>query len=395
VAKNPDNWFKFYPDPWIDDTRHLSENGRFVYFESIVWMRKLDGPLPDDVRWLVCALHSDRKKVKRGLDELFADGKLIRTPDGLINPKCMADIAARKHQREVNTKTARTRTENRRSADTAQVVRGSCAVSAASETSLSNDQSINDISKAPGFSLNEVGSTCARTESEKEDSKKDSPPAPQRGNGGVAFDDDDPARKAYLDGMKNKGGKVAKSARAVQASTGELDGRRGILFVDGKLTVTGQPREELQSEYPDVDIDAVCVRAAVDLLQWRGGFPRYADAMALLRKSADILKSVRYGKSQASKKATRSLTPDEQRKHTARILASDEPVWDPRDGAGPHQPGCLFTERDCFVPLKAAFDESNNRVRTADRRRLPSQQGVLLPFPGGQPAQRQAAGVAG
>lgn len=181
MGKNPDNWFKFYPDPYIDDTRHLSEMARFVYGEAIIWMRKLDGPLPDDMRWMVCAFHSDRKKVRRGLDELIADGKLVRSPAGIINPKCMADIAARQHQREVNTKTARTRATNRHCADAAQIVRGSCEVAARPQDGPSGGKTINDIREASDISLNETCSTRARNESQKVDSEDITPRPPEGG----------------------------------------------------------------------------------------------------------------------------------------------------------------------------------------------------------------------
>jgi len=364
MGKNPDNWFKFYPDPYIDDTRHLSEIARFVYGEAIIWMRKLDGPIPDDMRWMVCAFHSDRKKVRRGLDELIADGKLVRSPAGIINHKCMADIAARQHQREVNTKTARTRAVNRRCADAAQIVRGTCEVAATSQDGPSGGETINDIREASVISLNEPGSTRARIESQKLD-REDSSPTP-RGVGRGDSDVDEQHQQLLRKAERIKGGKVAKSARALRQCTGELDGSQGVTFVDGEITLSREVTAKLKAKFPGVEIDSICIRAAASLAKHRGA-PGYVQAWTELCSAGDLLRRVS-SPAPTAPATKRSLSREEQLRYTAEILASDEAVWNKRYGAaGPHQSGCLFTEADCLARLQPEFDKQNRRISAPGR----------------------------
>jgi DNA-binding Lrp family transcriptional regulator len=101
---------------------------------------------------------------------------------------------------------------------------------------------------------------------------------------------DEIARQAYLAGLANKGGATAKSARASQRTRGELDGSRGITFTeDGEVIVVNGVRTKLLEAFPKLDIDAVCDRAAPDIAKL--SYPRFADAMAALRKWARILSS--------------------------------------------------------------------------------------------------------
>jgi hypothetical protein len=94
-------------------------------------------------------------------------------------------------------------------------------------------------------------------------------------------------REAYERGLAIKGGKVAHSARAIQRSTGELDGRRGITFADGKLRVTGEAMADLREDFPSLDLAEVCDRAAPSIA--RIDRPTYPVAMAELRKWARIV----------------------------------------------------------------------------------------------------------
>lgn len=98
---------------------------------------------------------------------------------------------------------------------------------------------------------------------------------------------DELARQAYERGLEIKGGKVAKSARAVVAAQGELDGSKGITFADGKLTVDDSTAAEISRDFPGLDIAYVCTRAAPDLA--RVNWPTRSQAMAVLRKWAGIL----------------------------------------------------------------------------------------------------------
>lgn len=101
-----------------------------------------------------------------------------------------------------------------------------------------------------------------------------------------AQDADELHRIAYEAGLAIKGGKVAKSARAIQVAHGELDGARGIVFRGGKLSVSGDAEAELRADFPMIDIAAVANKAGPELRRFAR--PTYDDAMTVLRKWAQI-----------------------------------------------------------------------------------------------------------
>lgn len=100
-------------------------------------------------------------------------------------------------------------------------------------------------------------------------------------------DDADAAwQKAYADSERIKGGKTAKSQRAEQRTTGELDGSKGITLSDGKLTLAEGPAAIIAKEFQGIDVASVCNKAAPELMRHR--YPTTADAMAVVRKWAQI-----------------------------------------------------------------------------------------------------------
>lgn len=93
-------------------------------------------------------------------------------------------------------------------------------------------------------------------------------------------------RKAFELGERIKGGKAAKSQRAVRASQGDLDGREGIKFENGKLTVFNGARQALAADFPGVNLDAVLNKVAPEIAKNR--YPSVALAMSLIRKWAQF-----------------------------------------------------------------------------------------------------------
>jgi hypothetical protein len=93
-------------------------------------------------------------------------------------------------------------------------------------------------------------------------------------------------RQAYLAGLELKQGKVAKSARAIQRTKGELDGGKGITFADGELTVDDVTAARIRARFPGVDVTGVCAKAAAEIA--RMNHPSRDDAMAVLGKWAQI-----------------------------------------------------------------------------------------------------------
>lgn len=94
-------------------------------------------------------------------------------------------------------------------------------------------------------------------------------------------------RQAYERGLQLKQGSAAKSARATQRTKGELDGSQGIKFEGGKLSVFNGSAAELLADFPGVDLKIVCNRAGPDVS--RMSYPTRDDAMAILRKWAEIV----------------------------------------------------------------------------------------------------------
>lgn len=170
---NPDYFYKRYPQAYIQDTRHLPWQVRAVYSEFIDRQRLDERPLPHDIGWLACAFHMPRSVIKRGIEKLMAEGMLIRSQGGLINPKCMADIAARLHQREVNTATAQARSATKTRNKLGQN---------SEKTSNANDrvapEKASDINQSFGNSFHEAGSI---REVKKVDSEDITPPPPEGG----------------------------------------------------------------------------------------------------------------------------------------------------------------------------------------------------------------------
>jgi hypothetical protein len=105
-----------------------------------------------------------------------------------------------------------------------------------------------------------------------------------RENGGE--DVDAAWQRAYAESERIKGGKTAKSQRAEQRTTGELDGSKGITLTEGKLTLAEGPTAIIAKEFPFIDVASVCNKAAPELMRHR--YPTSGDAMAVLRKWAQI-----------------------------------------------------------------------------------------------------------
>lgn len=95
-------------------------------------------------------------------------------------------------------------------------------------------------------------------------------------------------RAAFELGQKLKGGTVAKSARAVQSTQGELDGSKGIKFEYGKLTVMNGALGSLEADFPGIDLQAVFNKVGPEIA--KNKYPTMELAMTLIRKWAQFAK---------------------------------------------------------------------------------------------------------
>jgi len=78
----------FYPSDWLAGTAALSDAEKGVYITLVARMYEMAGPIErDDNRlYRVCGSKSKASFVK-ALNYLISEGKIIETPDGLINEK--------------------------------------------------------------------------------------------------------------------------------------------------------------------------------------------------------------------------------------------------------------------------------------------------------------------
>lgn len=91
----PDPWYKRYPEDYRRGTRRLSLAARGAYSDIIDLIFTEGGPIPDDNRWLACALHCTPRQWLKVREELFAAGKLFVRDGGIHNRRAEEELAAR------------------------------------------------------------------------------------------------------------------------------------------------------------------------------------------------------------------------------------------------------------------------------------------------------------
>jgi hypothetical protein len=124
--------------------------------------------------------------------------------------------------------------------------------------------------------------------------------------------------------LDEKGGKVAKSARAVQFTQGELDGSRGIKFEYGKLTVINGALASLQADFPGIDLQAVFNKVAPEIA--KNKYPTMELAMTLIRKWSQFAKddAVKGRRGFAATETNADESAAERRARKLRAMAEGE-----------------------------------------------------------------------
>jgi uncharacterized protein YdaU (DUF1376 family) len=87
-------WYKRDVDAWRGGTRSMSLELRGFYSEFLDAMWDRQGPLENDVAKLAVTLCCNPRSVRKLLPQLIALGKIIETPEGLVNARMMADLSA-------------------------------------------------------------------------------------------------------------------------------------------------------------------------------------------------------------------------------------------------------------------------------------------------------------
>lgn len=95
-------WFKMFVRDWLEATRGLDPDVRGIYIDCLCIMYDRDGPIPDDDGWMAHQLHVSRRKWRAARDALVGCGKLVSTPDGLVNKRAVAEIGIRSKRRSIN-----------------------------------------------------------------------------------------------------------------------------------------------------------------------------------------------------------------------------------------------------------------------------------------------------
>jgi uncharacterized protein YdaU (DUF1376 family) len=106
MTKRGDPWFKFYPDDYLDGTRHLSLEQRGAYVDALALQYKYEKPINDDYRWLGYQMHISERKAKAIVEGLVLAKKLLRGDDGLYNPRASAELEDKAAIRRVNSESA-------------------------------------------------------------------------------------------------------------------------------------------------------------------------------------------------------------------------------------------------------------------------------------------------
>ena len=85
-------WFKFYPQDWIDGTRHMTLEERGAYLEVICAQMMAEGKLQDDEKWMAHHMHVSTRKWRSVRTKLI-DYQKIEIKDGLIvNNRCLKEL---------------------------------------------------------------------------------------------------------------------------------------------------------------------------------------------------------------------------------------------------------------------------------------------------------------
>lgn len=114
MARTRDSWFKFEIEAWLEDTRHMSLEQRGAYIDAIVLQMKYQRPLNDDYKWLSHALHISERKARSIVESLIDLTVIVRTDEGLTNPRAAIELESRLAQRRAKSDSALARERAKR-----------------------------------------------------------------------------------------------------------------------------------------------------------------------------------------------------------------------------------------------------------------------------------------
>lgn len=100
MSKKKLPWFPCYPQDWLEDTRHMTDTQRCLYWDFLCLVYVHDGVVRDFDKWIAFELHTSLQKWRTVRKFLVADGKIVETPDGLTNNRAAKVCHERKARSE-------------------------------------------------------------------------------------------------------------------------------------------------------------------------------------------------------------------------------------------------------------------------------------------------------
>ncbi|MDG4721606.1 YdaU family protein [Thalassospira aquimaris] len=111
MSANDLPWFRFYPSDWLGGTRGMSATETGIYITLIANMYDRAEPLPEDFDRLARLCGTTKPALKKTLEILIEDGKIIKTDAGLWNSKVQKEIEFREEKSNRSASAAKQRWE--------------------------------------------------------------------------------------------------------------------------------------------------------------------------------------------------------------------------------------------------------------------------------------------
>lgn len=256
-------FFKFYFQDFADGCRKAKMSpeqvGMYVMSLGYIWEDR--GSFPDDMSLLGVRTGWGKRLCTRLVRELRASGKLVETGDGrLSNDRMVREIEAFVQVK----KAAQEREEKRKSRSKETLYSRSIVALQSDYSGTTNDL----FSKNRNNNNAMLGTEAAHTRSQKPEARdseeRNNLGAPKGGAQVISTTRAlDPEGSAPSEDQ-NQTDRLDpfRRPRRLAGPDNDLTGLYGIEFQDGRLRISGGVRDDLQSEFPGVDLDAVCLKAA-------------------------------------------------------------------------------------------------------------------------------------
>lgn len=102
-------WIRFFPSDWLGGTRGMSASEAGVYINLLAMMYERRAPLVEDCAKLARLCGASNSVFRRTLEQLIADGKIIRTEAGLWNDRVEKESVYRSEKSAVGKQAAELR----------------------------------------------------------------------------------------------------------------------------------------------------------------------------------------------------------------------------------------------------------------------------------------------